>query len=211
MPSALLWAYSAEKLFLYSRLSRPRRLSGQSPSICYRRPLACLKAPLGLSLLRNRRAAPNAFSPDGAVPVSCIYSGRTAGSFSEDRPLGWDPVARRAIGRAMEWPATTATAASGGNREPLLGPRPARCERQRSRCWVPQPVFVSEEKAPCWPAIAEVRDYLQSFVRCRRRSADCSRRYRHPHPAPRPQNTGPAPFCSAWFWGPPPAPTRRRW
>ena len=26
------------------------------------------------------------------------------GSFSEDRPLGWDPVARRAIGRAMEWP-----------------------------------------------------------------------------------------------------------
>ena len=30
--------------------------------------------------------------------------GRRAGSFSEDRPLGWDPVARRAIGRAMEWP-----------------------------------------------------------------------------------------------------------
>ena len=27
-----------------------------------------------------------------------------ADSFSEDRPLGWDPVARRAIGRAMEWP-----------------------------------------------------------------------------------------------------------
>ena len=31
-------------------------------------------------------------------------SGQRAGSFSEDRPLGWDPVARRAIGRAMEWP-----------------------------------------------------------------------------------------------------------
>ena len=31
-------------------------------------------------------------------------SHRTADSFSEDRPLGWDPVARRAIGRAMEWP-----------------------------------------------------------------------------------------------------------
>ena len=27
-----------------------------------------------------------------------------ADGFSEDRPLGWDPVARRAIGRAMEWP-----------------------------------------------------------------------------------------------------------
>lgn len=43
--------------------------------------------------------------------------------------------------------AAEATAASGGNREPLLEPRPARCERQRSRCWVPQPVLVSEEKA----------------------------------------------------------------
>ena len=29
---------------------------------------------------------------------------RAAGIFSEDRPLGWDPVVRRAIGRAMEWP-----------------------------------------------------------------------------------------------------------
>jgi hypothetical protein len=29
---------------------------------------------------------------------------RAVGTFSEDRPLGWDPVARRAIGRAMEWP-----------------------------------------------------------------------------------------------------------
>ena len=84
---------------------------------------------------------------EGERLVSCIYSGRTAGSFSEDRPLGWDPVARRAIGRAMEWLATTATAASGGSREPLLGPRPARRKHKRSRCWVPQPVFVSEEKA----------------------------------------------------------------
>ena len=32
------------------------------------------------------------------------FSGQWAGSFSEDCPLGWDPVARRAIGRAMEWP-----------------------------------------------------------------------------------------------------------
>ena len=29
-------------------------MSGQGPSICYRRPLCRLKAPLGLSLLRNR-------------------------------------------------------------------------------------------------------------------------------------------------------------
>ena len=42
-------------------------MSGQSPSICYRRPLAYLKAPLGLSLLRNRRAAPNTFSQVGSL------------------------------------------------------------------------------------------------------------------------------------------------
>ena len=30
------------------------------------------------------------------------FPGQRVGSFSEDRPLGWDPVARRAIGRAME-------------------------------------------------------------------------------------------------------------
>ena len=35
--------------------------------------------------------------------------------------------------------ATATTAASGGNREKLLGPRPAGCERQRSRRWEPQP------------------------------------------------------------------------
>ena len=35
--------------------------------------------------------------------------------------------------------ATATTAASGGNRESLLGPRPAGCKRQRSRRWVPQP------------------------------------------------------------------------
>ena len=32
------------------------------------------------------------------------FRGQRPGSFSEDRPLGWGPVARRAIGRAMEWP-----------------------------------------------------------------------------------------------------------
>ena len=35
--------------------------------------------------------------------------------------------------------ATATTAASGGNREELLGQRPAGCKRQRSKRWVPQP------------------------------------------------------------------------
>ena len=44
----------------------------------------------------------NRFS--GVFKGDPCLSGWWAGSFSEDRPLGWDPVARRAIGRAMEWP-----------------------------------------------------------------------------------------------------------
>ena len=41
--------------------------------------------------------------------------------------------------RAPPLGATATTAASGGNRESLLGPRPAGCERQRSRRWESQP------------------------------------------------------------------------
>ena len=40
--------------------------------------------------------------------------------------------------------ATATTAASGGNRESLLGPRPAGCKRQRSRRWEPQSGIVCE-------------------------------------------------------------------
>ena len=42
--------------------------------------------------------------------------------------------------------ATATTAASGGNREELLGLRPAGCERQRSRRWEPQPGLVERSE-----------------------------------------------------------------
>ena len=44
----------------------------------------------------------------------------------------------------LGWIRTAAepTAACGGNREARLGPRPAGCERQRSRRWEPQPGFL---------------------------------------------------------------------
>ena len=45
----------------------------------------------------------------------------------------------RAGEKALPLGATATTAASGGNREELLGQRPAGCKRQRSRRWVPQP------------------------------------------------------------------------
>ena len=40
--------------------------------------------------------------------------------------------------KALPLGAMATTAASGGNRESLLGPRPAGCKRQRSRRWEPQ-------------------------------------------------------------------------
>ena len=46
--------------------------------------------------------------------------------------------------RALPLGATATTAASGGNREELLGPRPAGCKRQRSRHWEPQPGMGAE-------------------------------------------------------------------
>ena len=59
--------------------------------------------------------------------------------------------------------ATATTAASGGNRESLLGPRPAGCKRQRSRRWVPQPGLVErseterlDEGQPDREALAEL-------------------------------------------------------
>ena len=94
-------------------------------------------------------------------------SHRTADSFSEDRPLGWDPVARRAIGRAMEWLATATTAASGGNRELLLGQRPARrkCRpRHDADAGCRNPYFVSEEKAVSRSAASVF--YFLIFCKC---------------------------------------------
>ena len=67
----------------------------------------------------------------------------TSQSASQTAPLVGEPLAkRRSFPLCQSLPsvgATATTAASGGNREELLGPRPAGCERQRSRRWEPQP------------------------------------------------------------------------
>ena len=70
--------------------------------------------------------------PEAAGPVS------EARAFAPYRASGVQlRVARLASGSPFG--ATATTAASGGNREELLGQRPAGCERQRSRRWEPQP------------------------------------------------------------------------
>ena len=67
----------------------------------------------------------------------------TSQSASQTAPLVGEPLAKPFTLRGLPKPlllgATATTAASGGNREELLGPRPAGCKRQRSRRWVPQP------------------------------------------------------------------------
>ena len=76
----------------------------------------------------NRRSPKNAFSEAASI-------------FPLRLPL------RGLKGASSPFLATATTAASGGNREELLGQRPAGCERQRSRRWEPQPVGSSASKS----------------------------------------------------------------
>ena len=70
----------------------------------------------------------------------------SAGSFSEDRPLGWDPAA--AGSRAGD-----GMACNDGDRrqwrmqEAVVGAAASKTQAMRSGCWEPQPELVSEEKA----------------------------------------------------------------
>ena len=86
--------------------------------------------------------------PDRAQKGGPCYRGQarlrtTSQSASQTAPLVGEPLAKPFTLRGLPKPpllgATATTAASGGNREELLGPRPAGCERQRSRRWEPQP------------------------------------------------------------------------
>ena len=81
--------------------------------------------------------------------------GRRAGSFSEDRPLGWDPVAegdRAGDGMACN----NSDRCQWQKQEAVVGAvasKPRVPIKARSGCWEPQLEFVSEEKAaglsPC--------------------------------------------------------------
>ena len=78
------------------------------------------------------------------------------GSGVSPRTVRWGgTLLPQAVGRAMEWPATATTAASGRNRELLLGQWPVGCKarsRADAAAGCHNPFFVSEEKAPRWPA-----------------------------------------------------------
>ena len=81
---------------------------------------------------------------------SCICPSRTAGSFSEDRPLGWDPVAEG--NRAGDGMACNSNdRRQWRKQEVAVGTAASRMQgslKGRRMRWEPQPVFVSEEEVP---------------------------------------------------------------
>ena len=89
-------------------------------------------------------------------------------SFSEDRPLGWDPAA--AGSRAGDGMACNSNdcrqrrkqgVAVGAAASEMRVPSKA-----RSRCWVPQPELVSEEKASAHPGDIHLRQLLGRYGLC---------------------------------------------
>ena len=97
----------------------------------------------------KRLRCSNACIEETAVLVRETAGKGVYGSFSEDRPLGWDPAAagsRAGDGmvcnsndcRQRRKQGVAVGAAASEMRVP---------SKARSRCWVPQPVLVSEEKA----------------------------------------------------------------
>ena len=81
----------------------------------------------------------------------------------------------------LGWIRTAAepTAACGGNREARLGPRPAGCERQRSRRWEPQPGFLIISAA-C--AIHPRPPKSSTHERAKTRQDGCGKRKKHVNP-----------------------------
>ena len=108
----------------------------------------------------KRLRCSNALIEETAVLVR--ETGGGGGSFSEDRPLGWDPAA--AGSRAGDGMACSSSdrrrwrkqeAAVGAAASRMQGPVMGRCRR-----WEPQPVFVSEEKASAAPGQDAAPDTL---------------------------------------------------
>ena len=108
---------------------------------------------LFLGMVNLTFGIPDLSIPDSPQKSSAVRKVYRAGpssynlsvSLRSTAPLVGEPLAKPFTLRGLPRPpllgATATTAASGGNREELLGPRPAGCERQRSRRWEPQPVL----------------------------------------------------------------------
>ena len=116
----------------------------------------------------KRLRCSNACIEETAVLVRETAGEGVCGSFSEDRPLGWDPAA--AGSRAGDRMACNSNdcrqrrkqgVAVGAAASEMRVPSKA-----RSRCWVPQPELVSEEKASAHPGDIHIRQLLGRYGLC---------------------------------------------
>ena len=116
----------------------------------------------------KRLRCSNACIEETAVLVRETAGESVYGSFSEDRPLGWDPAA--AGSRAGDGMACNSNdcrqrrkqgVAVGAAASEMRVPSKA-----RSRCWVPQPELVSEEKASAHPGDIHIRRLLGQYGLC---------------------------------------------
>ena len=116
----------------------------------------------------KRLRCSNTCIEETAVLVRETAGEGVCGSFSEDRPLGWDPAA--AGSRAGDGMACNSNdcrqrrkqgVAVGAAASEMRVPSKA-----RSRCWVPQPELVSEEKASAHPGDIHIRQLLGRYGLC---------------------------------------------
>ena len=116
----------------------------------------------------KRLRCSNACIEETAVLVRETAGESVYGSFTEDRPLGWDPAA--AGSRAGDGMACNSNdcrqrrkqgVAVGAAASEMRVPSKA-----RSRCWVPQPELVSEEKASAHPGDIHIRRLLGQYGLC---------------------------------------------
>ena len=116
----------------------------------------------------KRLRCSNACIEETAVLVRETAGEGVCRSFSEDRPLGWDPAA--AGSRAGDGMACNSNdcrqrrkqgVAVGAAASEMRVPSKA-----RSRCWVPQPELVSEEKASAHPGDIHLRQLLGRYGLC---------------------------------------------
>ena len=121
----------------------------------------------------TRRVLKRLRCSNACIEETAVLVRETAGegvcrSFSEDRPLGWDPAA--AGSRAGDGMACNSNdcrqrrkqgVAVGAAASEMRVPSKA-----RSRCWVPQPELVSEEKASAHPGDIHLRLLLGRYGLC---------------------------------------------
>ena len=121
----------------------------------------------------TRRVLKRLRCSNACIEETAVLVRETAGkgvcrSFSEDRPLGWDPAA--AGSRAGDGMACNSNdcrqrrkqgVAVGAAASEMRVPSKA-----RSRCWVPQPELVSEEKASAHTGDIHIRQLLGQYGLC---------------------------------------------